>query len=276
MHIQRTQRSRLLLVLLLLVIISSPLSAAAAGLTNATATSAETTYSYTIRPGDTLWHIAAAHGVSAERLQALNPSLGDPRLLRPGQTILVPGQAPVSPVALETQPAQLESPTAEAEADPPVIDPESAAAPPAELQREAHPAINLPPEIAAWPGLLLDLINEKRAAYGLPALVWSPELIAASQAHAEDGATRNRGSHIGSDGSRLRERLARAGYRASWASENWVYAQNVQNAFRFWWNEPPGADPHRRNILHARYTEIGIGIAKGAWGYYFVANFGSR
>ena len=43
-----------------------------------------------------------------------------------------------------------------------------------------------------------------------------------------------------------------------------------------WLNEPAGADPHVRNILASRATEIGIGIARGAWGWYFVTDFGSR
>ena len=38
----------------------------------------------------------------------------------------------------------------------------------------------------------------------------------------------------------------------------------------------PAAIPHRRNILDPKYTEIGIGVAKGSWGYYFVADFGGR
>ena len=37
-----------------------------------------------------------------------------------------------------------------------------------------------------------------------------------------------------------------------------------------------GADPHVQNILAGRATEIGIGVALGALGYYFIADFGSR
>ena len=43
-----------------------------------------------------------------------------------------------------------------------------------------------------------------------------------------------------------------------------------------WWNEPKGPDPHRSNIMNPLFIEIGIGIAKGPWGYYFVADFGGR
>ena len=101
-------------------------------------------------------------------------------------------------------------------------------------------------------------------------------LALAAQAHAEDCAQRNRGSHVGSDGAKLAARLARVGYAARTSSENWANAQSVQHTFGMWWNEPKGRDPHRRNILNPRFTEIGIGVAKGPWGYYFVADFGGR
>ena len=111
----------------------------------------------------------------------------------------------------------------------------------------------------------------------MPALAWSPELAQAAQAHAEDCAKRGFGSHGGSDGANQRARLSRAGYEAHQASENWAYARNVPGTFSMWWNEPPGADPHRRNILNREYREVGIGIAAGVWGFsYFVADFGAR
>ncbi|MDQ1301161.1 MAG: hypothetical protein QG637_1082, partial [Chloroflexota bacterium] len=40
--------------------------------------------------------------------------------------------------------------------------------------------------------------------------------------------------------------------------------------------ESPGADPHRSNILNPMYREVGIGIVKASWGYYFFVDFGSR
>ena len=57
--------------------------------------------------------------------------------------------------------------------------------------------------------------------------------------------------------------------------ENWANYRTVQQAFAVWWNEPPGDDPHRRNILEPNYREIGIGVARG-YGYFFIADFGSR
>ena len=123
---------------------------------------------------------------------------------------------------------------------------------------------------------MVNKINEKRAAAGRPLLTWNAQLAAAAQAHADDCAARNRGSHVGSDGSRLVGRLQRIGYPYQWHGENWANARSVDRAMEMWWNEPPGADPHVQNILAGRATEIGVGVALGAWGYYFIADFGSR
>jgi uncharacterized protein YkwD len=130
-------------------------------------------------------------------------------------------------------------------------------------------------EISAEATLIVTLINEKRAGYGLPTLSWSPSLAEAAQAHAIDLAQRGWGSHVGSDGARLRTRLSREGYEAAWTSENWANSRNAQHAFEMWWYEGPGG-PHYENIMSWNYGEIGIGVAKGGWGYYVVADFGSR
>ena len=47
-------------------------------------------------------------------------------------------------------------------------------------------------------------------------------------------------------------------------------------AVEWWYNETPPNDPHRRNLLHTRYSEIGVGIAPAGNGYYFIADLGSR
>ena len=119
-------------------------------------------------------------------------------------------------------------------------------------------------------------MNEKRAAAAArpwPGLQRSPR---PAQAHADDCQRRGWGSHEGSDGASLRTRLARAGYPSRWAGENWANMQSPQAAFALWWQEPPGADPHRSNILNPMYREVGVGIVKVGWGYYFFVDFGGR
>jgi uncharacterized protein YkwD len=259
-----------------------------------------TGYYYTVQPTDTLWDIAVAHGISVEALAAANAQV-DPKRLQAGQMIFVPAQpavvprkpTPAPPVAAAptstplpeatAAPAQEAGQTpAPVDAPPPEPAPVDAPLPEtAPVDTSAAPAPEpaptveeVAPEPSGWQAEILELINGKRIALGLAALAWSPELASAAQAHADDCAQRNRGSHVGSDGAKLAARLARIGYAARSSSENWANAQSVQHAFGMWWNEPKGRDPHRRNILNPRFTEIGIGVARGSWGYYFVADFG--
>ncbi|OQA43097.1 MAG: D-gamma-glutamyl-meso-diaminopimelic acid endopeptidase CwlS precursor [Chloroflexi bacterium ADurb.Bin325] len=231
---------------------------------------------YTVRQDDTLWTIAAGFGISVESLSAANPGL-DPKLLRVGQVLTVPG---VYRAAVLPAPAPVAADEAVVDDEAIVVD--EAAVVAEEPAAEAPPAaeiapapVGVPAEYVDAANQLLAWINEKRAANGIHPLVWNAELTAAAQAHANDCAARNMGSHVGSDGARLADRLARVGYPAATQSENWANSRSVRGAFDMWWNEP-NTGPHRRNILWNRYTEIGIGIAKGGWGYYVIADFGSR
>lgn len=219
---------------------------------------------YIVRPDDTLWDIAANYGLSVDDLLAANPGV-DPRRLAVSQKLLIPGiSQDILSATLAAAPMRQPSGPESA----PVAASETAAAP-----EPAPPQIL---EIGPEAQDLLNRINEKRLAGGLPALTWNNELAVAAQAHADDCASRNRGSHIGSDGARLATRLQRVGYIATWAGENWANARSVERAMAMWWNEPPGADPHVQNIMAGRAAEIGIGVARGSWGYYFVADFGNR
>ncbi len=258
--------TRLMLALLFLLLAHPAAAARAAGLrcearetdgpsVGARTDTPEAGYYYTVQQDDTLWDIAAMHDLTLEDLLAVNPLIV-PDLLQPGQTVFVPGQAvtitqtlppavPVATVAPAPQPT-----------------------PPVSSQTSAS-AVQMAPGAAAD---LLGLINAQRAANGSPGLAWSAVLANAAQQHAADCAQRDWGSHYGSDGSTLRMRLARAGYAATVAGENWAYTLDAQETFTMWWND----GPHRRNILGPEFGEIGIGVAGGGWGYYFVADFASR
>jgi LysM repeat protein len=237
-------------IVFILLTMAASWSGAHAAVDHLSAPASEVGYAYTVQHNDTLWDIAAAHGITVKALIAAN-NLADPRLLRPGQTLWVPASPPA------------------------IAKPGADAAPlkKGSAPKEGSGVTTLPPGKESWPPRLLSLINESRAAAGLPPLIWSPGLARAAQAHAADCARRNSGSHVGSDGALLEARIAREGLPVRGASENWANAQSVQHAFALWWNEAPGRDPHRRNILDPKYTEIGIGVANGPWGTYFVADF---
>ena len=252
-------------------------------------------YWYQVKQGDTWQTVARASGVPMLDLWHANPlELRPNRWLYLGHRLWIPKAATPSaaatsaadavgapdataaPVATATRtPAVRASPAvtgaAVVTATLPVVGVVVTATKPA-----APPLASTPPSLAGLRADVLTLINAERVAAGVPALVWSPVLARAAQAHAEDCAQRGWGSHVGSDGALLQARLARVGYAATSASEIWANARSGRQAFAMWWNEPAGNDPHRRNILAPNYKEMGIGVAAGGWGYYFIVDFGSR
>lgn len=254
-------------------------------------------YLYTVQPGDDVWLLAVSHGLSMEALVETN-KLEAPYWLYAGDKLWIPA-APAE-IKRKPDPTPAPAPVATPTPAPPVTAPEAAAQPaapasdeaPAEqaevAQSELAPLSEAPAQpitstesiaVAAAPAvsdaawLIFNLMNEKRTAGGLPALTWSDTLTAAAQAHADDCAQRGWGSHVGTDGARLRTRLARVGYYPSWTSENWANAINAQSAFNMWYSEGPGG-PHYENIMGWNYTEAGIGIALSRWGYYYIVDFG--
>jgi uncharacterized protein YkwD len=136
------------------------------------------------------------------------------------------------------------------------------------------PAAPPPADTAAWPRETVRLINEVRAAHGLPPLVYNEILAQAAQAHANDCAQRGWCSHTGSDGADIKARILRAGYAPRGWAECWAQRQTPQGAVDVWMDEVPPNDPHRRTLLTTWLTEIGMGVAKATWGYYFIADFG--
>lgn len=121
---------------------------------------------------------------------------------------------------------------------------------------------------------VLDRINRARAEANLPLLARNAQLDAAAQGHASDLLQNGvRLGHRGSDGTNIRQRIARAGYNGAAVGENWAGYRSLELIFEFWLNDPP----HRNNILNARYAEIGIGVAARAnGGYIIVTDFGAQ
>ncbi len=123
-----------------------------------------------------------------------------------------------------------------------------------------------------------ELINEARLNAELPPYGRAPELMASAQRHADDLATHQEASHIGSDDSTIEERVAEANYGA-WSDgalvgENfWVGFGPVEDAFDWFMDDAE----HRENVLSSRYREIGIGAATDEEGRaYYVLDFGAR
>lgn len=197
---------------------------------------------HVVQPGDTLLALALRYGVTLEALVRAN-NLSNPDRLIVGQRLVIP----VSSRAVAAPPPAASSPASSA-SDASIED-----------MRQA----------------LLHYYNQARQANGLVPLSYSLTLQSAAQAHAEDCAQRGACSHIGSDGSRSSQRIARAGYVGRFTGENWVWARTPEQAFEWWYYREMPDGPHLRNILSPHYREVGFGIAPAHGGaFYFIANFG--
>jgi len=121
---------------------------------------------------------------------------------------------------------------------------------------------------------IASLINNARAEAGLPSLSVNAQLSAAAQGHSIDMVCHNLLGHSGSDGSSVQERVAAAGYSASYASEIIYGSGYPQTAFDWWMSD----QIHRGEILNRNVIEMGIGYAYSAdtaYGSYYTVDFGS-
>ncbi len=121
---------------------------------------------------------------------------------------------------------------------------------------------------------ILDLSNAARENSDLGRLSFSTELNAAAQRHANDLANGAQFSHTGSDGSSMKDRIQDSGYKYWSIAEN-IYYQSPRNrperAVQGWLKSPG----HRRNLLNARFTEMGVGYATNGRDHYYVQVFGT-
>lgn len=125
---------------------------------------------------------------------------------------------------------------------------------------------------------VLARVNQERVSRGMPPYALNAQLTSAAQTQANDMSRSGKFGHIGSDGSTVFDRTARAGYGAySWGrrvGENYAAYHDLSEAMSFWMN----SRSHRENILHTVYREMGVGIAPVAeWGgTIYVLTFGSE
>src|SRR5919108_4998138 len=98
------------------------------------------------------------------------------------------------------------------------------------------------------------LINNARTQNGLPALSVNAQLALAAQSHSIDMACHGLLSHTGSDGSSVQERIAAAGYSASY-SEEIIYGSGYPQTAVDWWMSD---QIHREAILNPYATEMAV------------------
>ena len=106
------------------------------------------------------------------------------------------------------------------------------------------------------------LLNQQRSRYGLKKLRVNGRLSLASQRHSNDMARRNYFAHGNFVGRIKRARYLKGagtwsvGENIAWGSGELATPAEIVKA---WMNSPP----HRHNILHRKFGEIGIGVARG-------------
>jgi uncharacterized protein YkwD len=122
---------------------------------------------------------------------------------------------------------------------------------------------------------MLQAANRERAAKGLPPLAHDDRLAGVARAHAQDMAARCYAGHVSPGGKTFRDRLAEAGLATHWAGENYYIgylpAKEIVETALAWFM---GDVPHRKNVLHARYRRLGVGVAwRPQGGYVVVLDF---
>lgn len=97
-------------------------------------------------------------------------------------------------------------------------------------------------------------------------------LMTAAQRHAEDNARMGQLTHTGSDGSRVSDRVGRAGYEYSSVRENIAFGYLSAKSVVMGWM---CSDGHRKNIMSCDIKDIGVGLAQGSNGrWYHAQDFG--
>ena len=198
-----------------------------------------------IKGGDTLLGLATLYGSTLEDILATNPEL-EPERLKVGQKIAIPLTQPkFNPNADPTQP-RITSPAAPS------------------------------PNYTSLEEEMVAAVNAARQSQGLPALTVDENLTIVARAHGQDMVSRGYFSHVTPEGITLDGRLQEHGLNLNWSGENiqrnvQAPSATVQYAANWFMN----SRPHRQNILHSRYSRLGVSVTEGPPGWYtFVLVFG--
>jgi uncharacterized protein YkwD len=120
---------------------------------------------------------------------------------------------------------------------------------------------------AALEQSILCLINERRAAAGVGAVVPSGKLRAAAMGHSNDMVRSGYFAHTTPSGITFIDRILQTGYtkgaRTWQVGENLVWGSGLLSSpsrlVTSWMQSPP----HRENLLRGRFREIGLAAVRG-------------
>ncbi len=117
---------------------------------------------------------------------------------------------------------------------------------------------------------MVELVNQERAAAGLPALKVNLELVKVARLKAQDMVANNYFSHTSPTYGSPFAMMKQFGITYRTAGENLAGAPNMEMAHKNLMNSPG----HRANILNTSFTQMGIGVAEGSpYGKIFVQMF---
>lgn len=103
---------------------------------------------------------------------------------------------------------------------------------------------------------LVAALNQERAASGMSALAWNPQLAAAARQHAIRMAQVGAISHHFAGEQELADRTSAMGAQFSSIAENVAVGQTAITLHEAWMHSPG----HRANILDASLTSVGIAV----------------
>ena len=119
---------------------------------------------------------------------------------------------------------------------------------------------------------VLDATNAERKKEKLEPLTADPKLTEAARAHAANMAKLSKLDHT-LDEKTFEDRVKATGYKYRALGENIAWNQPAPKDVVESWMKSEG---HRKNILNAEYTQIGVAVAKNDKGEpYWVQVFGS-
>jgi uncharacterized protein YkwD len=217
---------------------------------------------YRVLPGDTLAGIAVRFNSLPDNIIEEN-AITDANALRAGEILQIPVNL-VTPTATLPSTSTPVTPTAAAG---------QATAAATRTPGGSAAACSFD-ENAQFVTQLLALINDERAAAGLPALTVNDQLTAAAKDHAVDMLCNDYFSPLGLDGSTPEDRVGAAGFDASLVVEaqyalHPAFGGNSQAAFDWWMKDPDS----KAALLNADTTVVGIAYAfseDSLFGGYFV------
>jgi uncharacterized protein YkwD len=121
---------------------------------------------------------------------------------------------------------------------------------------------------------LLELTNAERKKKDLPPLTLSPLLCKIARAHSENMARQKKMDHKLDNKSPF-DRMRDAGYQFRKGGENIAMGEagaGLNLIMKAWMESPL----HRKNIMEADFTEIGLGVAPDRSGQFYITQLFAR